>query len=164
MSFSTNTINPKPCIYGCGTRIYWNTSGNAYFEVFVKNNHQCPNLQQQNNTNQNYIKKAISLSSSSPSQIIPNKRIYYNKFTKQPKQEMSNSFELLQGSVADIQKKYEILSDIVSDIGGKNHGSQRDRDPKTELMDLIVYYEVLEGKKEEVKQRFKNDILTINSS
>jgi len=102
MSFSTNTINPKPCIYGCGTRIYWNTSGNAYFEVFVKNNHQCPNLQQQNNTNQNYIKKAISLSSSSPSQIIPNKRIYYNKFTKQPKQEMSNSFELLQGSVADI--------------------------------------------------------------
>lgn len=77
---------------------------------------------------------------------------------------MSNSFELLQGLVADIQRKYEILSDIVSDIGGKVHGSQTDREPKTELINLIVYYEVLEGKREEVKQRFKNDILTVNSS
>jgi hypothetical protein len=66
---------------------------------------------------------------------------------------MSNSFELLQGSVADIQEKYEILSDIVSDIRGKVHGSQTDRDPKTGLIDLIVYYEVLEGKREKVKQR-----------
>ena len=77
---------------------------------------------------------------------------------------MSNSFELLQGLVADTQRKYEILSDIVSDIGGKVHGSQTDREPKTELINLIVYYEVLEGKREEVKQRFKNDILTVNSS
>ena len=77
---------------------------------------------------------------------------------------MSNSFELLQGLVADIQRKYEILSDIVSDIGGKVHGSQTDREPKMELINLIVYYEVLEGKREEVKQRFKNDILTVNSS
>ena len=77
---------------------------------------------------------------------------------------MSNSFELLQGLVTDIQRKYEILSDIVSDIGGKVHGSQTDREPKTELINLIVYYEVLEGKREEVKQRFKNDILTVNSS
>ena len=28
---------------------------------------------------------------------------------------MSNSLELLQGSIVDIQKKYEILSDIVSE-------------------------------------------------
>lgn len=71
---------------------------------------------------------------------------------------MSNSFELLQGLVADIQRKYEILSDIVSDIGGKVHGSQTDREPKTELINLIVYYEVLEGKREEVKQRFNTII------
>ena len=40
---STNTINPKPCNYGCGTRIYWNTLENAYFEVFAKKKHVCPN-------------------------------------------------------------------------------------------------------------------------
>ncbi len=39
---------------------------------------------------------------------------------------MSNSFELLQGSIAEIQQKYEILSDIVTEYGGKVHGSQRD--------------------------------------
>ena len=33
-STNTNIINPKPCNYNCGTRIYWNTSENAYFEVF----------------------------------------------------------------------------------------------------------------------------------
>jgi hypothetical protein len=38
---------------------------------------------------------------------------------------MENSFELLTGSsVADIQKQYEILSDIVRDYNGKVHGSQ----------------------------------------
>jgi hypothetical protein len=38
---------------------------------------------------------------------------------------MSNSFELLQGSIANIQKQYEMLSDIVIvEHGGKIHGSQ----------------------------------------
>ena len=37
---------------------------------------------------------------------------------------MSNSFELLTGSVPEIQKKYEILSDIVYEVNGKIHGSQ----------------------------------------
>lgn len=40
---SNNTINPKPCVYNCNTRIYWNTSENAYFEVFAKKKHICPN-------------------------------------------------------------------------------------------------------------------------
>jgi len=38
---------------------------------------------------------------------------------------MSNSFELLTGPVSEIQKKYELLSDIVSEYGGKIHGSKR---------------------------------------
>jgi hypothetical protein len=38
---------------------------------------------------------------------------------------MSNSFELLQGPIAEIQKKYEILSDIITEHNGKVHGSQR---------------------------------------
>ena len=34
--------------------------------------------------------------------------------------------------------------------------AQRDRDSKTGLMDLIVYYEVPQGQREEVKQKFDN--------
>ena len=67
---------------------------------------------------------------------------------------MSNSFELLTGPIEIIQKKYEILSDIVTEHNGKVHGSQRDRDPKTGLLDLLVYYEVPLGQRDEVKQKF----------
>ena len=107
---SSNTIiNPKPCNYGCNTRIYWNTSENAYFEVFSGNRHQCPNRYSST------IKK--SYSTTSPA-VTPNKSKYYsnyNIFQKLPKPKMANSLELLQGSIADVQKKYEILSDIVSE-------------------------------------------------
>ena len=72
---------------------------------------------------------------------------------------MSNSFELLQGSITEIQKKYEILSDIVTEYGGKVHGTQRDRDPKTGLIDLLVYYEVPLGQRDEVKRKFENYVL-----
>ena len=36
-----NIINPKACNYGCGTRIFWDTSQNAYLEVFTKKKHIC---------------------------------------------------------------------------------------------------------------------------
>lgn len=72
---------------------------------------------------------------------------------------MSNSFELLTGSTVEtVQKKYEILSDIVSEYNCKVHGSQRDRDPKTGLIDLLVYYEVPIGQRDEVKSKFINSI------
>ena len=125
MSNTTNVINPKPCNYNCGTRIYWNTSENAYFEVFSGNRHQCPNRQ--------HNKKSNNIT-----QTTTTKPNYYSKKSyyatqQQPKPKMSNSFELLQGPIADVQKKYEFLSDIVSaEANGKVHGSQRgDRDPKT---------------------------------
>ena len=79
---------------------------------------------------------------------------------QQPKPKMSNSFELLQGSIAEIQKKYETLSDIVTEHNGKVHGSQRDRDPKTGLIDLLVYYEVPFGQRDEVKNKLSNSIVT----
>ena len=44
------------------------------------------------------------------------------------------------------------------------HGSQRDRDPKTGLIDLLVYYEVPLGQREEVKHKFDNYIRNIVSS
>ena len=146
---SSNTIIPKPYNYNCGIRIFWNTSENAYFEVFSKTKHNCPNRS-----------KSVTQTTTSNS----SKPTYYNKFAKQPKPKMSNSLERLSGPISEIQKKYEILSDIVSEYNGKVHGSQRDRDPRTGEIDLLVYYEVPEGKREEVKQRFKNDILRDNSS
>jgi hypothetical protein len=153
---NTNIINPKPCNYNCGTRIYWNTSENAYFEVFSGVKHQCPNIQQGKKSN------TVTQITTKPNYY---KKSYYatqQKQNQQPKPKMSNSLELLQGSIADIQKKYEILSDIVSEYNGKVHGSQRDRDSKTGLMDLMVYYEVPQGKRDEVKQRFEKYILTVN--
>jgi hypothetical protein len=71
---------------------------------------------------------------------------------------MSNSFELLTGPIETIQRKYEILSDIViSEYNCKVHGSQRDRDSKTGLIDLLVYYEVPLGQRDQVKQRFNSE-------
>ena len=43
MSSSTNNINPRPCVYGCGIQIYWNASVNDYWEVLTKKKHICPN-------------------------------------------------------------------------------------------------------------------------
>ena len=69
---------------------------------------------------------------------------------------MSNSFELLTGPVSEIQKKYEILSDIVIvEYGSKVHGSQSHIFANNS-MQLIVYYEVPLGMRDEVKRKFDN--------
>ena len=44
MSSSTNKINPRPCVYGCGIQLYWNASVNEYWEVITKKRHICPNI------------------------------------------------------------------------------------------------------------------------
>jgi hypothetical protein len=145
-SSNTNNINPRPCVYGCGIQIYWNVSVNEYWEVFRKKKHICPNRVNNNKP-------------PTTATTTTNKPTYYNKFAKQQfaKPKMSNSLELLTGpSIETIQKKYEILSDIVSEHNGKVHGSQRDRDSKTSLIDLLVYYEVPLGMRDEVKQKFNN--------
>jgi hypothetical protein len=74
---------------------------------------------------------------------------------------MSNSFELLTGPIDSIQKKYEILSDIVSEYNGKVHGSQSHIVANNNSMQLIVYYEVPLGMRDEVKNKFSNSIVTI---
>ena len=48
------------------------------------------------------------------------------------------------------------MVDILTKHGGKIHGSQRDRDPKTGLIDLLVYYEVPLGQRDEVKRKFND--------
>ncbi len=105
-NYNNNTIIPKSCNYNCGTRIYWDTSENAYLEVFTKKKHNCPN-------------RSKSVTQTTTTNV--NKPTFYNKFAKQPKPKMSNSLEFLAGPIADIQKKYEILSDTVTEVNGKVH-------------------------------------------
>ena len=158
-------IKPKSCSYGCGVEIYWNVEENTYFELYSRKKHICPNR--------------ISYTNKKPSAINPPtyamKPKYYNdnkisdlsNNNKQQatKPKMDNSLELLIGTIQNIQKQYEALSDIVRDLDGKVHGSQQgDRESKSGLIDLMVYYEVPQGKREEVKQRLKNYVLTVNSS
>jgi hypothetical protein len=74
---------------------------------------------------------------------------------------MFNSLELLTGPIDTIQKKYEILSDIVFvEHGGKVHGSQS-LHVSNNNMQLIVYYEVPLGMRDEVKRKFNDFILSI---
>ena len=40
---NNQNINPRPCVYGCGIQIYWNSLVNEYWEVFTKKKHICPN-------------------------------------------------------------------------------------------------------------------------
>ena len=109
---STSTYNnPKPCNYNCETRIYWNNQENEYFEVFSGNRHQCPNRQQGKKSNN------VTQMTTKPNSY--KKSYYATQNQQQPKLKMSNSLELLQGQIADVQKKYEILSDIVSEANGK---------------------------------------------
>ena len=160
-SNQNNNIYPKSCGYGCGLQIYWNTSENTYYEVFSKKKHICPNFG--NN------KKPVSVNTSNniagTAATTNTKPTYYNKKpwnSNQPKPKMSNSFELLTGPIDSIQKKYEILSDIVTEYGGKVHGSQSHIVETNNSIQLIVYYEVPEGKRDEVKQKLiteKNKII-----
>ena len=78
---------------------------------------------------------------------------------------MSNSFELLTGSsVSSIQKQnYEYLSDLIRDQNGKVHGSQSHIISSNNIS-LIVYYEVPEGKREEVKRKFENFLFAVSAS
>ena len=75
---------------------------------------------------------------------------------------MSNSLELLQDSIVYVQRKYEVLSDIVSsEANGKVHGSQSPivvaaSANNNSIISLIVYYEVPLGEREAVKRKFEN--------
>src|SRR5688572_3243633 len=89
-NWDNNTIIPKACGYGCGTRIFWDTSENAYLEVFAKKKHICPNRS-----------NGKSVTQSTTNTNKPN-YYYYKKsyYSKEPKPKMSNSLELLTGPVS----------------------------------------------------------------
>ena len=138
-SNSTNIINPKTCNYGCGTRIYWDIVSNSFLEVFSKQKHICKN-------------RSANKPVSTQNYTDTTKSNYYNKFSKQPKPKMSNSIELISGPISEVQNNYEILSDLVTEYQGKVHGSQSHF--VTNGISLIVYFEVPEGKREQIKQNF----------
>ena len=144
-------IHSKSCTYGCGVEIYWNTEENTYYELYSRKKHVCPNLVTYNKE----------------SKIIPPtttaKPSYYNKefsntnevTTKtKVKLKMDNSFEFLEGSPATRRKQYEFISDIIRDCNGKVHGSQSHLSNNS--MYLIIYYEVPEGKRDEIKKKIDN--------
>jgi hypothetical protein len=97
-------INPRPCVYGCGIQIYWNSSVNEYWEVFTKKKHIRPN---RGNKSSGTITTTISKDGGITPPSTAQKPHYYNPYAKkrtpyafanqQPKPKMSNSFELLEG-------------------------------------------------------------------
>jgi hypothetical protein len=165
MSSSSDTyINPKDCVYGCNTRIYWNASISEYWELLTKRKHICPN---RSNNSKSITVSTNNKTISEPTKYNNNYKTHYNnnynykkswnpKFNN--KQSMDNSLEILQGSSADIiRKQYEVLADLIREYNGKTHGSQSHIIANNSIQ-LIVYYEVPEGMREEIKRKYENFI------
>jgi hypothetical protein len=68
----------------------------------------------------------------------------------------SNSLELITVNITGVQQRYEILSDIVSSVNGKIHGSQSHITGNN--ISLVVYYECPLGKRDEIKTLYNNKI------
>lgn len=162
-SSNVTNINPKDCVYGCNTRIYWNTLISEYWEVFTKKKHICPNRSSNNNK---------SVATQTPNNTIPKPTHYNNNYKNNynnnynykkswtpkfnNKQSMDNSLEILQDSSTDtIRKQYEVLADLIKEYNGKTHGSQSHILADNSIK-IIVYYEIPEGMREEIKRKFEN--------
>jgi hypothetical protein len=66
---------------------------------------------------------------------------------------MDSSLEILHGPADTIRKQYEVLSDLIKEYNGKTHGSQS-HILGNNFIQIIVYYEVPEGMRDEVKGQF----------
>ncbi len=159
-------VNPKDCVYGCNTRIYWNTITSEYWEISAKKKHICPIRSRNNNKpvpaaaapiNNNAAPKPTHYNNNHKNGYNSNynyKKPWTPKFNN--KQPMDNSLEILQGSSTDeIRNQYEVLADLIKEYNGKTHGSQS-HILANDSMQLIVYYEVPEGMREELKRKFKD--------
>jgi hypothetical protein len=164
--------------YGCGKQIYWNTTKKSYYEVETGNRHLCQNP----NSNRSNTQTTTTTNQPRPT--------YYNAGTGKPlttqqtnKQQHSNSIQILKGTEEQVQKQYETLADILSEVNGRIHGSQSHylttggivtnnrvkdvdgyyRETATNELRVVVYYEVpgTAEQREEIKQKF-NLILRTN--
>ena len=170
MSSSPNAtnVNPRDCVYGCNTKIYWNAIISEYWEVLTKKKHVCPNRSSNNNKpisaaaaaarpiNNNATPKPTPYNNNHKSGYNSNYS-YKKPWTKfSNKQPMDNSLEILQDPSSDaIRSQYEVLSDLIKEYNGKTHGSQS-HVLANDSIQLIVYYEVPEGMREEVKRKFRD--------
>jgi hypothetical protein len=67
---------------------------------------------------------------------------------------VDNSLEILQGTSTDtITKQYGVLADLIKEYNDKTHGSQS-HILANNFIQIIVYYEIPEGKREEIKEKF----------
>jgi hypothetical protein len=162
-SSAVSNTNSKYCAYGCNTKIYWNTLNNEYSEVLTKKKHFCPNrviysnksagvgtIENNTSTKPTLYKNDFQNNYSSKNNYNY-KKSWPNSNNKQP---MDNSVEILEGSSDTIITQYETLSDLIKEFKGKTHGSQSHGLPNNSLQ-IIVYYEVPEGMRNEIKRMFK---------
>ena len=135
---SSSSVKTKPCSYGCGTTIYWNTEQSKYYELNTRKQHFCPNRQQN--------------APSKPKQSTTSTTSTWKPKEKEERPPMSNSIMLMQGT-KDVRQKYEYLSDLIIKAKGRVHGSQSHMVGGDLL--IVVYYEVPEGYRDNVKESFK---------
>ena len=114
-NLDVSNINSKYCVYGCNTKIYWNTLNSEYLEVLTKKKHFCPNRSIDKNrsggaaTINNHISSKPPFYKNDRVNNYNSKNNYnykksgYNSNNKQP---MDNSLEILQGSPLTITKQY----------------------------------------------------------
>jgi len=103
-------------------------------------------------TNYNTVKKSINYNKNY------NDNYNYKKswtFKFDNKQSMDNSLEILHGTAETIRKHYEILSDLIKKYNGKIHGSQS-HGLTNNIIQIIVYYEIPEGGREEIREPFED--------
>lgn len=167
-SSEASNINSRYCAYGCNTKIYWNTLNSEYEEVSTKKKHFCPNRSIDSNKPGTSINDNTSSKPTYYKNNLQNnygsknnynyKKSWPNSSNKQP---MDNSLEILQGSANTIIRQYEVLTDLIKEFKGKTHGSQSHNLP-TNTLQIVVYYEVPEGKRDDIKRMFeaytKNEI------
>ena len=159
----SQNIKTKFCGFNCGKKIYWDNNKNQYLELMTKQKHICPNRNKpQGATNTVNVSTGQAGGTSTQPQFKTREYRYQQPVTQNiERPKMANSFELLSGSVRDIRKQYEYLSELIREAGGKVHGSQRGQDQER-MMDIIVYYEVPELSRLGVQDKFdkfcKNEV------
>ncbi|MFB5600184.1 MAG: hypothetical protein ACE5SW_08170 [Nitrososphaeraceae archaeon] len=66
---------------------------------------------------------------------------------------MSNSLRISYVHAEEVRKQYEYLNDVINASNGKTHRSHS-HFLNNDILKLIIYYEVPEGRRELVRQKF----------
>lgn len=155
-SNTTHIINPKPCAYWSSYSNLVNTSAKEHWNFFYKKKHICPNPGQKSETTTITRLPLTTPKTHYNSLTAITKRILFSSFPSQ-QLKSSNLFELLITSLkANIQNRMRCSLISLTEHGEIVHGSQKDSDSKTRMIDLLIYYEVPQDQREEVKQKFDN--------